>query len=215
MKFKIVVILLIFSVSVTAEQIKLKDYKTVQSSVFWENLYPNGGYSFYCGLKFSNRSEAENGEKLSIEHIVPANEMTKLFNCGTRKQCRKDNVSFNRMEADLHNMYPASSRVNSSRQDVELGIIEGENHRFEWCDYERISGLAEPRKITRGNIARSYFYMIKEYNLVISDEYKERLKKWNRIDLPTCNEIKRNNIIEKIQGTRNRFIDLPELAESL
>ena len=215
MKFKILVILLIFSVSVTAEQIKLKDYKTVQSSVFWENLYPNGGYSFYCGLKFSNRSEAENGEKLSIEHIVPANEMTKLFNCGTRKQCQKDNVSFNRMEADLHNMYPASGRVNSSRQDVELGIIEGENHRFEWCDYERIPGLAEPRKITRGNIARSYFYMIKEYNLVISDEYKERLKEWNRIDLPTCNELKRNNIIERIQGTRNRFIDLPELAESL
>lgn len=141
--------------------------------------------------------------------------MTKLFDCGTRKQCQKDNEQFNHMEADLHNMYPVSRRVNSSRQDVELGIIEGENHKYEWCYYERISGLAEPREITRGNIARSYFYMIKEYNLVISDEYKARLKVWNRIDPPTCNELKRNNIIERIQGTRNRFIDLPELAESL
>lgn len=28
----------------------------------------------------------------------------------------------------------------------------------------------QPREITRGHIARSYFYMIKEYNLVISDD---------------------------------------------
>lgn len=45
--------------------------------------------------------------------------------------------------------------------------------------------------------------------------YKARLKEWNRIYPPSYNELKINNIIERLQGTRNRFIDLPELAESV
>lgn len=212
-----VLILLLYLPFLSAEQTRLPDYATVQDNVFWANLYPDGGYTFYCGQRFTNRQQTEAGEALSIEHIVPAEKMTELFQCGSRSACQQNNVPFNHMEADLHNMYPAIARVNSSRQDVNFGIIPGEteHRRFEFCDYERIPGLAEPRPITRGNIARAYFYMMQEYGLQIADDYKEMLKQWNRSDKPTCNELRRNNIIERLQGTRNRFIDLPELADDL
>jgi endonuclease I len=31
----------------------------------------------------------------------------------------------------------------------------------------------------------------------------------------SCNEMRRNNVIEELQGTRNRFIDHPKRVEDL
>ena len=36
---------------------------------------------------------------------------------------------------------------------------------------------------------------------------------WNNVDAPSADEKKRNDIIEKIQGNRNKFIDNPKSAE--
>jgi endonuclease I len=41
------------------------------------------------------------------------------------------------------------------------------------------------------------------------------LKQWNRDDLPNYNEMRRNNVIEELQGTRNRFIDRPKGVKDL
>jgi deoxyribonuclease-1 len=41
------------------------------------------------------------------------------------------------------------------------------------------------------------------------------LKQWNRDDPPNYNEMRRNNVIEELQGTRNRFIDHPRQVEDL
>ncbi len=121
------------------------------------------------------------------------------------------------MEADLHNLYPSRADINRARSNFRFGMIEGEDREFGECDFERDKGdkIAEPRPITRGNIARAIFYMHKEYGLPVDSRDIDLLKQWNRDDLPTCNEMWRNNVIEEIQGTRNRFIDHPKWVEDL
>ena len=54
-----------------------------------------------------------------------------------------------------------------------------------------------------------------EYGLPIDSRDVELLKEWNRSDAPSCHEMRRNNTIEEIQGTRNRFIDHPKRVEDL
>ena len=211
-----------------ADQTVLPNYAKTQRDVFWESLYPGGGYTFYCGEKFTVRQHTTQDNALSIEHIVPAQRMVELFGCGSRSACRASSVRFNRMEADMHNMYPALKSVNSSRQDLDYGIISGNTPNFAnktdatgapvsyaQCDFERTSARVEPREVTKGNIARAYFYMMQEYGLAVPDETKALLQQWNRADPPTCSEMRRNNTIERIQGTRNRFIDQPHFADDL
>jgi hypothetical protein len=41
----------------------------------------------------------------------------------------------------------------------------------------------------------------------------ELLKDWNRTDPSSCRGMRRDNIIEDLQGTRNRFIDHPRRVE--
>ncbi|MFQ5881510.1 MAG: endonuclease [Candidatus Methylomirabilales bacterium] len=41
------------------------------------------------------------------------------------------------------------------------------------------------------------------------------LREWNRTDPPSCHDMRRNNIIEELQGTRNPFIDHPKRVEDL
>lgn len=227
-KYFIYISLLVFTSSlVLADQTKIPNYAKTQKDFFWQNLYSNGGFTFYCGEKFVNRHTTEHNNQLSIEHIVPAQRMVELFGCGSnRTACQQSgHVRFGRMEADMHNMYPVLGRVNSSRSDLDYGIITGDVGHFRDkttnglpasfvnCDFERETNRVEPRDITKGNIARAYFYMAQEYGLTIDSNNLVMLKKWHKNDPVNCNELKRNSFIEKIQGTRNKFIDQPSLVD--
>lgn len=85
-------------------------------------------------------------------------------------------------------------------------MITGENHRFENCDFERESDGVESRRVTRGNIARAYYHAIEEYGLQVDATRLDMLKQWNRQDPTNCRELKRNNTIQRLQGTRNYLL---------
>jgi deoxyribonuclease-1 len=59
------------------------------------------------------------------------------------------------------------------------------------------------------------FYMRDTYGLVIYRRLGDRLKQWNREDPVSAFERQRNDAIEKIQGNRNKYIDHPELADTI
>src|SRR5215208_5165027 len=84
-------------------------------------------------------------DKHNIEHVFPAFWMTKAIGCGSRKACRRSSIAFNRMEADLHNLFPSLRTVNSKRSSFPFGEIAGENHNFPGCDFEEAGGIVEPR----------------------------------------------------------------------
>lgn len=152
-----------------------------------------------------------------MEHIYPASWTASFVRCGAREQCRQNSERFNLMEADLHNLYTCRADINQARSNYRFGMIEGEEREFGQCDFERHTGerIAEPRPITRGNIARAIFYMHKEYGLPVDHRDVELLKEWNRVDPPSEHERRRNRVIEELQGTRNPFIDDPKRVEDL
>ena len=54
-----------------------------------------------------------------------------------------------------------------------------------------------------------------KYGLPLEKEIIDRLKRWNKEDLPSKQEKSRNDRIEEIQGTRNPYIDDPALIDSI
>jgi deoxyribonuclease-1 len=137
--------------------------------------------------------------------------------CGKREDCRQHSDAFNRIESDLHNLWPSRAAVNKARRSHPFGIIKGENHVFKGCDFEldEHRRLVEPRPEARGEIARSMFYMASTYGLEIRDRLGNTLKRWNKEDPVSDEERRRNDAIERIQGNRNPYIDAPSLADAL
>ena len=176
------------------------------------------GESLYCGVSIPFPST----EKLTGEHVYPADWIAEHLGCDNRNDC--DHPDYKWASADLHNLYPEIGRINSSRSDLPFNEIDDalNAHRFtELCpDFERTSAAGgvqayvEPRDDVKGNIARSLFYMHVEYGLPLKG-MKLMLKRWNREDPPGEDEHWRNERILELQGTRNRFIDNYHLANSL
>ena len=181
--------------------------------VFWRKLYSTGGETLYCGNQFGRHNDG----LVNIEHIVPMSWAIRKLGCVDRKSCRRNNGTFNRLESDMHNLYPSLKKINSARGSTPFGVINGENRQFGACDFEisRSPRIVEPRVTVRGNIARAMFYMQKLYGIKINLRQGNLLKKWNQQDLPDAIEKRRNNIIEKLQGRRNPYIDNPDLADQL
>ena len=208
------ILLLCFSTVFFVNAEPVNEYDKIAMETFWKKLYPGGGWSLYCGYKFSNQRKTAKGQAIAIEHIYPTSHMAEHSGCRNRMQCLEtNNRKFIRMESDLHNLYPAWQTVITHRYDFRFGLVHGEDWRFEDCDFEWKSGVAEPRQIARGNIARTMLYMHSHYNVPVDKNALVLYKVWNRIDPPSKQEKARNNIIERLQGNRNPYIDRPGLAE--
>jgi len=191
---------------------RLPDYKVALAQM-WGVLYAQGGETLYCAREFG----AKKGGRINVEHVFPMSWVAWHLKCGKREECRKRSDEFNRIEADLHNLWPSRADVNKARRSHPFGVIKGEKHAFQGCDFEldERKRLVEPRPEARGEIARSMFYMAGEYGLEIRDRLGGTLKRWNRDDPVSDEERRRNDAIERIQGNRNPFIDEPALAERL
>jgi deoxyribonuclease-1 len=178
-----------------ADQFKIAFFQDAEK-LFWEEVYPNGGWTLYCGERF------ENHRNVVIDEIYAKEWAMRHLQCQSLEQCRTENAKFSRIEADLHNMYPALDNVAKARADYPFGPIAGEFRDFFECnfEYDARDHVAEPRAVAQGNIARAIL---------------ARVLEWNRDDPPSKDEIRRNDIIEKLQGTRNPFIDNPKQAETL
>jgi len=170
---------------------------------FWQTLYPQGGQSLYCDIKFKPYDR-----RFNIEHVYPMSWVSKTLRCGNRKQCRKRSERFNRIESDMHNMYPARKDLNKRRGAMGYGIIKGESLIEPRCDMEidERKRRVEPRPEVRGDIARSMLYMSDRYDLPIYKKQRALLLKWHRSDPPDEKERQRNKLVARKQGSVNKWI---------
>ncbi len=215
MKKNLLFFCLIFAGTICAQPPLEYTYDEIAADIFWNRLYAGGGWSLNCGLEFNEARLTPDNRPIIIEHIYSTNRIIKALKCSSRSQCYAQNPKFVRMEADLHNLYPVWLETTNALYDSEYGEIEDENWRFDDCDFERKNGNVEPRPLARGNIARAILYMHKRYDLPVSMETLKLLKAWNIDDPPSQQEISRNDLIEKIQGNRNPYIDDPALASKV
>lgn len=209
----LILCLLLFSSAAAAlGQLVYREYQASRP-VFWQRIYPNGGETLYCGEAFG----PYHGRGINIEHLFPMAWVMREEGCRSRSLCRRQSERFNRIEADMHNLYPARAEINKIRNSFPFAEIGGERRDFGQCDFEFHSRrrVVEPRPASRGNIARALFYMHDTYGLTLFRRQGELMKKWNREDPPDREEQRRNNLIFKYQGTRNRFIDDPRAAKQL
>lgn len=173
-----------------------------------------------CGLKA--RKDSKRQTWIEWEHIVPAHSFGKDRECWTKKDCELNgkpvrgrkccqtiDPEFNKIEADLHNIFPVPGEINADRGIFSFGEIEGEERNYGLCDFEVNfkEQTAEPEPKIRGDIARTYFYMEWKYGIVIPEGRRKLYETWDKLDPPDTFEIRKNEIIEKIQSIKNPFID--------
>lgn len=137
------------------------------------------------------------------------------------------------MYSDLFNLYPTDGFVNNMRSNYPFG----ETTNPSWsstngselgnCTFPGYSNIIfEPIDEYKGDIARSYFYMVTRYMYEIKNWSSdmlysagftpwalELLMKWSKVDTVSAKEVSRNNAIYSYQNNRNPFIDYPEWVE--
>ena len=150
--------------------------------------------------------------RVNIEHVFPMSWVTRALSCGTRQQCRNTSKMFNRIEADMHNLFPALSEVNSARSSFSFTKISGEHSAFQGCDFEidQKNREVEPSPQSRGDVARAMLYMSSQYadmGLELFTAQRVRMLALDGADPPDSFEIGRNQLTEKIQGNSNPYID--------
>jgi deoxyribonuclease-1 len=184
----------------------------VAEQLLWSQVYSQGGTTLYCGTAFSGE-----GGQFEASLIYSSKQIKSVLDCVTTRQCAIIAPSYRYMMSDLHNIYPALTRVELARRNAQFGELDGNvPSAFAdiGCDMKTSFRLVEPRDQAKGNVARALFYMSIEYDLPIGNQV-QLYKKWHQMDPPDAEEMARNNKIASLQGTRNRFIDNPELVEKL
>ncbi len=193
-----------------------RTYATYEDArrIFWKKLYPAGGTELYCGISFdADRVSAVPGEKLSVEHVFPADAIAETEPGCTNRTCQVGRVQ--RAMADLQNLWPALQKVNSSRGRIRFGTLpQTVKPRFpEFCPSFRrgigTQAVVEPRDEVKGDVARSLVYMHFVYGLPLEDAVSDRdlLIDWMAMDPPDNDEVRRNAMIDRLQGTANPLLE--------
>ena len=128
-------------------------------------------------------------------------------------------VLFSHQESDIHSLFPATPRSNSSRGNLPFGQVASKRN----LDFSpsvlgedsRGERVFEVRPARRGDVARAILYFSVRWGLAIDSVEEAVLKVWNRQDPPDDLERSRNEIGQRIQGNRNPFIDCPELVDQV
>jgi deoxyribonuclease-1 len=198
-------------------------------------VYAGKQESFYCGCSYSDdgpnhdscgftpKKDVKRSMRIEWEHIVPAAQLAESNKawlkgdpeCVTssgktyrgRRCASKVDPEFQRMEADMYNLVPAIGEVNGLRSNYRYGEISGEAREFGDCDMEIRGRVAEPPPRVRGDIARTYLYMLRTYkSFTLRPLERKMFEDWANADPPDEWECERARRIEAIQGNRNEVV---------
>ncbi|WAJ69535.1 endonuclease [Catenovulum adriaticum] len=125
------------------------------------------------------------------------------------RDCAKKLVpSFKKAHNDLYNLVPSVGELNGDRLNRRFGNIDNEPRNYGQCDFEIDfeTDLTEPADSIKGDIARTYFYMIDQYNIPVSNDEKIQFSHWNILDKVDIWECERTRRISTVQGNSNRYV---------
>lgn len=195
-----------------------------------------------------------NGKLWDIYSDIPGGTPAYEYTMGTQ-QCgngaNHENSCYNRehvwpqskfgsnypMESDLWIAYPTDYYVNGQRADLPYGKVGTATKTFtngskignNIYTGAPVSNCFEPIDSFKGDIARSYFYIVTRY-LADSNNFAnwemaskatlqpwavQMLLSWHHLDPVSAKEIVRNNAAYSLQGNRNPFIDYPQFADCI
>lgn len=191
-------------------------YTDRRSDGTWWDIYSDDKVS-------ASKGSAGNG--MNIEHTFP-----KSWWGGSK----------NDAYCDIVHLMPVNSSINSRRSNwpyAEVANASWDNERSKYGTPKSgqgggASAVFEPDDEYKGDLARTYFYMVTCYqNLswagnglltaktgtypTLQDWAIDMLLEWHRNDPVSQKELDRNEGVYSQQGNRNPFIDYPEMAEHI
>ncbi len=203
-------LMMLLSISMSNGQTQISSYQK-SLRLFWRELYATGGKTLYSQQEFGPNKP----DWVNIEHIFPMAWVVNALKCKDRRDCRHHKKQFNFIESDLHNLYPSRRDLNMLRASHRFGNVKGELRLFGSYDFklDKKRRIVEPAPASQGEIARAMFHMSDCYDLKIFSRQAETLAYWNKVDQPSKEEKRRNDLIEQLQGTRNKFVENPRNIE--
>lgn len=224
-----------FGIAITLSLLFFSSAYAQGPSTFYEakkllhTLYTEHPVSFYCGCTLniigkklipdlsscgytSRKPKDRRYLRTEYEHVMPASWLGNQRQCwknGSRKNCRKHDLEFNKMEAEMVNLVPSIGEINRDRSNYRYGLIEGEKRQYgRSCDFEvdNKQRVAEPRDGVRGDIARIMFFMRDKYSIRLSRAQTALYAAWNKQDPIDEWERTRDRKILAIQGHSNHYI---------
>lgn len=121
-------------------------------------------------------------------------------------------------ESDLIHLFPTDANANSERASLNYGIVVNPT----WQDGGAKRGTDaggdtrfEPRDAHKGDAARATFYYAVIYQQNIPAYEEPVLRQWHDQDPVDEKERRRNQAIFNVQGSRNPFVDFPELVDRI
>ncbi|NKB47275.1 MAG: hypothetical protein GKR77_05745 [Legionellales bacterium] len=191
-------------------------------------IYQDHRMTMYCDCPFSKQKRVDlavcgydvrrsfrRARRTEAEHIVPAAEFGRQFQCwqepictrrnGTRYKgrecCERVNEQFRAMYTDLMNLAPAVGEVNQDRRDYRFGVIDG-GGGYGRCEMiiDHKAKMAYPPEHARGFIARVYLYMQAMYDLKLDPLQQKLFQAWNEQYPKSEWEVIRENRISQIQS---------------
>ncbi len=113
--------------------------------------------------------------------------------------------------SDLHHLFPTERNANSQRNNFPFCEVSG-TPTWSVGGSKFAHGCFEPRDEHKGDVARAMFYFSTIYQAPIDPSQESFFRGWHDQDPPSTNERLRNDAIERVQRSRNVFIDRPELV---
>ncbi len=162
--------------------------------------------------------------RIEWEHLIPAENFGRAFSCWRegnskcvnskgkafkgRKCCTKVNKQYKVMQADMHNLYPAVGELNADRKNFRFDFTLASPEQYGQCQFQVLfkDKRVRVKKDIRGNIARTYLYFNKQYQMKLSKQELNKFKAWNKEDPVDSWERERNKRIASRQGNTNPFI---------
>jgi len=175
---------------------------------FWESLYKDGGETFYCNKVFKSK-----GPLIAKSYIYSDTWIRESLDCGTKRQCKRDNPDYLLITSDLHNTVASDAYFEFKRKNLIFGSLD-ETVKANECGIRIKHHMLEPSDKLKGDIARILLYMHVRYQLPLNTSLS-LLRIWNELDIPDEKERQRDQVIKGIQGNGNPFIEDPSLIDSV
>lgn len=129
----------------------------------------------------------QRARRIEWEHIMPAQNFGKHLPCwknGGRKACAKD-PTFQKMEADMHNIVPAIGEINGDRSNYRYAQAPKDLQYTQYGNCKVYTDFRAkrfyPADYSKGQIARAYLYMSKTYHIKLSDQERKLMEAWDKM----------------------------------
>lgn len=123
-----------------------------------------------------------------------------------------------RARTDLHHTFPVIPEAKVARLNLRYGKVRvpvWERGGSRSGPGSKVKPVFEVRQEYRGDVARAMFYVSTMYDLDIPSEEEEVLRDWHKQDSVDKAERNRNEKVQKLQKSRNPFVDHPGLTKRI